>query len=228
MHTDQRLTEPGGTTVHLTSVNCSLPRTIDIGGRPVTTGIAKEPVEGPVAVTADGLVGDGVGNTKDHGGPDQAVYLYSLSDYRWWAEHDGLEPHPGLFGENLTVDELATAAVEVGDRLQIGEVELEVTAPRIPCATLAGRVGDGRFAREFAAARRPGAYLRVRREGTIEAGTPVTMVPGGSGVTLAACMDAYYDIATVDGAIHRLLASPLAVRLRHRFADRLAGDTDQA
>ena len=87
--------------MRLRSVNRSLPRPLTLLGREVVTGIAKVPVDGPVVVGPDGLEGDGVGNTKDHGGPDQAVYLYGVDDYDWWTDTEGLDVHPGLFGENL-------------------------------------------------------------------------------------------------------------------------------
>jgi MOSC domain-containing protein YiiM len=189
----------------------------------VVTGIAKVPVDGPVVTGPDGLEGDGVGNTKDHGGPDQAVYLYGVDDYDWWADTEGLDVHPGLFGENLTVSALASAAVEVGDRFVIGAVELEVTGPRIPCAVFSGRVGDGRFATRFAAARRPGAYVRVMTGGSIAAGDEIGHSPGDSGVTLLDCMDAYYDPATPPGEVERLLEAPIAIRFRTMLEGRLAG-----
>ena len=45
------------------------------------TGIFKQPVDGPVQVTAEGLAGDYIANQKHHGGPDQAVYIYGSDDY---------------------------------------------------------------------------------------------------------------------------------------------------
>lgn len=200
--------------MQLESVNRSRPRPLMMLGREHVTGIAKEPAAGPVEVTAEGLAGDGVGNTADHGGPDQALYLYGLDEYRSWAAEDGLAVRPGLFGENLTLSELASASVEVGDRFRLGEVELEATAPRIPCGTLSARVGDGRFASRFAEARRPGAYVRVVAEGVVTPGLDVVRRPAGSGVTLGRCMDAYYDPALPGPELDRLLAAPLASRLR--------------
>lgn len=207
--------------MELHSVNRSRPRPLDLPGGTVVTGIAKEPVPGPVPVRVEGLEGDGVGDTDHHGGLDQAVYLYGLDDYRWWREDQGLEIHPGLFGENLTVTDLSTADLEVGDRLRGRAVELEVTGPRIPCATLAGRVGVADFARRFTRARRPGAYARVLVEGDVTRGDGLELVPGRSGVTLLDCVDAYHDVDTAGAQLRRLLATPLASRLRHRFERRL-------
>jgi MOSC domain-containing protein YiiM len=104
----------------LESVNRSLPRSLSLLDREMVTGIAKEPVAGAVGVGPGGLDGDGVANTRDHGELDQAVYLYGLDDYRWWAQTEGLDVHAGLFGENLTVSGLLSAELEVAGRFTIG------------------------------------------------------------------------------------------------------------
>src|SRR4051812_8193344 len=162
----------------LVSVNVARPQRLVLGGRVRRTAIAKQPVDGPVAVGALGLDGDEVGSTKHHGGRDQAVYVYSLDDYAWWAGELGRALAPATFGENLTVQGLRSGELAVGDRLQVGQaVELEVTAPRIPCQTLAGRMADPGFVKRFAAAERPGAYARVLRTGRVRVGDVVQLRP---------------------------------------------------
>ena len=47
------------------------------------TGIHKQAVD-QIALEGAGITGDAVVNTKHHGGPDQAVYVYSAEDYEWW------------------------------------------------------------------------------------------------------------------------------------------------
>lgn len=210
--------------MRLASVNTSLPRPVELPGGSAVTGIAKDPRPGPVMLSTDGLEGDGVGNTKDHGGRDQAVYCYGSMDYDWWASQPGVEPHPGLFGENLTIEGMASAELAIGDRMDVGgEVVLEVSAPRIPCSTLAARVGEGGFAQRFAAARRPGAYCRVVTPGIVEAGDPVThSAVDGPRVTLLDAQDVYYDLDTPPAAVTRLLRAPVAERLRTVAERRLA------
>jgi MOSC domain-containing protein YiiM len=53
---------------------------------------------------------------------------------------------------------------------------LEVAQPRLPCFKLGLRMGDPRFLKRFAAAARPGAYLRVIHEGDIGAGDRIEVV----------------------------------------------------
>ncbi len=137
------------------------------------TGIYKRPVVAALRVDALGLAGDVICDTENHGGVDQALYLYGAPDYEWWSEQLGFELAPGTFGENLTLSELESAALLVGDRFHIGDVTIEVTSPRIPCVTLARRMGDPAFLKRFRAAERPGVYCRVIQGGTIQQGDAV-------------------------------------------------------
>jgi MOSC domain-containing protein YiiM len=198
---------------------------------PVTDGtaIGKLPQVGPVAVGRLGLAGDGVGSPKHHGGPDQAVYAYGAPDYDWWRDAGGLGAlvQPGLFGDNLTISGLLSAELAVGDRLECeGGVVLEVTSARIPCATLARRVGAADFVRRFAAAERPGAYLRVLVTGEVRAGETVTLAPAADrSVSVLETQHLYYDTNAPPERLRTALAAPLAARTRTLFEERLARHT---
>ncbi len=133
----------------LISVNIGQEQKILKGKSSDITGIFKNPVAGRTELTRTGLAGDSIVDTKNHGGVDQAVYIYTAPDYRWWSKELGKDLSPGTFGENLTVSGLESALLHVGDRLLIGSVILEVTAPRIPCGTLAARMGDPQFVKRF-------------------------------------------------------------------------------
>ncbi len=47
---------------------------------------------------------------------------------------------------------------------------VQVTSPRIPCVTFQSWMDEPHWVKRFAAAGRPGAYLRVLAEGTVGAG----------------------------------------------------------
>ena len=74
-----------------------------------------------------------------------------------------------------------TSRLQIGTVLEMGTVfemgagplRLEITTPRIPCATFADRVGRPRWVRRFTEAGRPGAYARVLTPGTVRAGDEV-------------------------------------------------------
>jgi MOSC domain-containing protein YiiM len=158
------------------SVNVGRPRTIPRGKRPVTTAIWKSPVDGRVAARDDHLEGDQQADRRVHGGYDKAVYAYAREDYEWWERELGRELGPGSFGENLTTQGLDLNAARAGERWRIGTVLLEVSEPRLPCQKLGLRMEDYRFPKRFAAALRPGAYLRIVEAGELGAGDEIEVV----------------------------------------------------
>ncbi len=201
--------------MQLLSVNIGQERSIQNGKRTEATGIYKLPVTMPVAITPLGLAGDAVVDVENHGGVDQAVYVYGVPDYAWWSAQLGYELEPGTFGENLTIAEMESAALTIGDMLHIGAVTLQVTAARIPCATLAARMGDPGFVKRFRAAERPGAYCRVVQAGIVQAGDPVRLARyAGETITLVEMFRDFYDPHPTEDTIRRHLAAPIAVRAR--------------
>jgi MOSC domain-containing protein YiiM len=201
--------------MQLSSVNVGRERPMQNGKPSGKTGIFKEPVDGPVRVTFGGIAGDAISDTENHGGVDQAVYVFGAPDYAWWSETLGRELPPGTFGENLTVAGLESAGGRIGDRLHAGSVVLEVTAPRIPCVTLAVRMGDPRFLKLFRRAERPGLYCRVVREGSVRVGDPVAYEPyRGATISAIEMFRDFFDPDLSEAAIRRHLAAPIAVRAR--------------
>ncbi len=151
--------------------------TVPWAGRLGRTAIDKRAVTEPVAVGPLGLAGDEQADHAHHGGPDQALYAYSVEDADHWVADIGRDLPAGMFGENLRVSGLAVSDAPIGTRWRIGaEVVVEVTAPRIPCRVFAGFWNEPDLIRRFIAAGRPGAYLRVVTTGTISAGDAVSVV----------------------------------------------------
>jgi MOSC domain-containing protein YiiM len=208
--------------VELVSVNAGRAELMNLGPRTVRTGIRKAPV-GRGRVTALGLEGDTVADEENHGGRDQALYLYSSEDYAWWAGELGAPPPPGTFGENLTLSSFGAGPVRIGDRFRIGAVLVEVTAPRIPCAVFAKRMEERAWVKRFAAARRPGVYVRVLEPGEVAHGDPVEKLESASEApTVVELMDAWYDAEPSPELLERLLATPLAERARANMERKLA------
>lgn len=201
--------------MRLLSVNVGAERPIRNGKASGRSGIYKLPAEGSVPVTRDGLAGDTVSDTDNHGGVDQAVYVYGAPDYAWWAGALGRELAPGTLGENLTVSGLESARACVGDHLYVGSAVLEATAPRIPCVTLAARMDDPSFVKRFREAERPGLYCRVVREGRVEPGDPVVYEPyEGPEVGLVELFRDSFGPDRDEATIRRHLSAPIAVRVR--------------
>ena len=163
--------------MRLVSVNVGLPRTVTFGKRTLRTGILKEPVGRAIPLSRLGLEGDGQADPQYHGGPEKSAYVYPFEHYAYWAgvlERGDLTP--GAFGENLTTEGLFETEVRIGDVFEIGSATVAVTRPRTPCAKLGAKFGSITFVRTFAAAGRSGFYLRVVREGMVEAGDAIARV----------------------------------------------------
>jgi MOSC domain-containing protein YiiM len=208
-------------TMQLESINVGQVETIHHKQKSFTTGICKYPIDGAAFVEEEGVRGDIIVDEVHHGGADQAVYAYSTEDYDWWANKMGREFSPGRFGENLTIRGLPSN-MNVGDRLLIGEVVLEATAPRIPCSTFATRMQDSAFGLAFRKAERPGIYFRVLNSGEVSAGNAVTFVGNDSSdVSIVELFRFNYALRHDEERLLRFLKVPLAMRFRAKIEARL-------
>ncbi len=196
-------------TGHVLAVNVGAVRQVKWRGRAFTTGIWKSSVVGPVALRGVNLAGDDQADRQVHGGPDKAVYAYAREDAAWWEHELGQLVAPGTFGENLTLAGIDVSGSVVGEQWEIGTALLEVSQPRLPCWKLGARMDDPEFPRRFAAAARPGAYLRLVREGEVEAGDHVRIARRPAhGITVCAVADIY--LHDHDRASELLAAQELA------------------
>ncbi|NKL76065.1 MOSC domain-containing protein [Rhizobium leguminosarum bv. viciae] len=183
-------------------------------GKSYRTGIFKHAVNGAVMIDAEGLVGDAICNRKHHGGVDQAVYVEGSLTLDWWGTELGQPYEPGTFGENMVISGLDNRDVAVGDRFTSGDIILEVTACRIPCATFAARMADPKFVKRYTAAARPGIYCRVIQGGVAQAGMPVDHRPfAGEKVTMPELIKTFgRRLSEADRS--RYLAAPIHYKLR--------------
>lgn len=208
-------------TMQLESINVGDIETITHNDKLFTSGICKYPVVEPAYLDEAGVRGDAVVDLDHHGGVDQAVYAYSADDYDWWARETGREHLPGIFGENLTIRGFPSD-MNIGDRLLIGEVVLEATAPRIPCSTFAARIQDSGFGMMFRKAERPGVYFRVLNGGEVSAGDAVIFVANNSSnVSILELFRFNYALRHEIADLHRFLAAPVAIRFRAKIESRL-------
>jgi MOSC domain-containing protein YiiM len=175
------------------SVNRGQEASLLIGGKPGRTGIDKRPAAGPLAVSTLGLDGDESSDKAHHGGFDQALYAYAREDLDWWTEQLGRELRGGIFGENITTAGIDISSALIGETWRLGTATVQITAPRIPCVTFQSWLDEPRWVKRFAAAGKPGAYLRVLAEGTVAAGDDLTVLSrSDQAVTVTESMRAYY------------------------------------
>ncbi len=158
----------------LISVNVGLPRDVLHKGKPVKSGIFKEPVMGRVHARRLNLDGDRQADLSVHGGASKAIYAYPSEHYRYWRrELPGMDLPWGMFGENFTTEGLLEHRVNIGDRFRVGSAEFMVTQPRLPCYKLGIKFGREDILRRFLQSGRTGFYLAVLQEGEVSAGDAI-------------------------------------------------------
>lgn len=213
------------------SVNTARPRVVPYtdaeGSR---TGIGKRPAAGPVEVAApgprgagaSGLAGDAVCDLRFHGGDDQAVYAYAREDLDRWERELGRPLADGSFGENLTTTGYDVNSALIGERWRIGTTVLEVSCPRIPCATFAGWLDVEGWLKTFTRAALPGPYLRVVEPGEVAAGDRIEVLsrPAGHTVTVESSFRALTTEPALLPGLLEVAAFPAADReaIRRRLA----------
>lgn len=139
--------------------------------RPWKTGMFKEETTEPIWLTKTGLVGDEVADTKNHGGPEKALFVYPTVHYDYWKEDLGNDSIGiGAMGENIALiggDEFTFC---IGDTYQLGEAIIQVSQPRRPCWKPARRFRTLDLTLRIQNTGRTGWYFRVLQEGHIQAG----------------------------------------------------------
>jgi len=146
---------------------------IDWKGKLITTGIFKYPVKEPIFLDIEDVKGDAICDRENHGGILQAIYGYSLKHYDYWKQlYPDLEwTEGGMFGENLSIDDLDETKIHVGDTFKVGkDVVLEVTKSRQPCMKLGVRFNDMKVVKQFWNSTMCGVYFKVIKTGFVQEG----------------------------------------------------------
>jgi len=146
-------------------------------------GIPKRSIS-EATVTAEGIRGDSWAHPDIHGGPNQALLLITAEGIDELVAQ-GFALFPGALGENLTIRGIDRRALRAGQRFRAGQVFLELTKRRAPCATLNVYPGiqqaifDPQMKASDPSSPRwglSGMYARVLRGGVIRAHDPITLV----------------------------------------------------
>jgi MOSC domain-containing protein YiiM len=196
-----------GTAMKLLSINVARPRIIIAKGQRISTGIFKEPVEGPLMLRRLNLDGDRQADLRVHGGPSKAAYVYPSEHYPLWRkELPDMDLQYGMFGENFTTQGLNEVDTNIGDRFRIGGAVVMVTQPREPCFKLAAKFGRDDIIKKFLESGRSGFYLAVVEEGLVEAGQSVERIyRDENGVTIADMNRLYLHGASDAALVRRAL-----------------------
>jgi MOSC domain-containing protein YiiM len=179
--------------MNLVSVNVGLPRDVIWKNRTVSTGIFKEPVDGPVVLRKLNLDGDRQADLSVHGGANKAVYAYPSEHFAYWQEVlPGVDLPWGMFGENFTTAGLIESEVNIGDTFRVGSALVMVKQPRMPCYKLGVKFGRDDILKMFVESRRTGFYFSVLEEGVVASGQSLEVVARDpAGITVADIANLY-------------------------------------
>jgi MOSC domain-containing protein YiiM len=205
------------------AVCVGLPREVSWKGKPVTTGIFKQPVAGRVRMRSLNLDGDQQADLTVHGGIEKAIYAYPMEHYAYWRQELPDEPLPwGAFGENLTIEGLSETTVNIGDRFRIGTAEVMVTQPRFPCFKLNLKFGRDDMVKRFLDSCLSGIYFSVVQEGEVGAGDAIEPVSRDeNNVTVTDIVSIYRREADHDLVRRAVQVPALAAELKTSFQQQL-------
>lgn len=133
------------------------------------SSIARQHVEGRVALSREGFDGDKVTQSY-HGGPEAAVCVHLADHYDFWRRQYGVDFLNGHLGENLVLSGMKEEDACIGDIVRIGSALVQISGPRIPCQTQARRAGRADWVKLTIRENRTGFYLRVMEPGSVQAG----------------------------------------------------------
>jgi MOSC domain-containing protein YiiM len=206
------------------SVNVGKPKTVMVDGKPLTTGIFKEPVSEPLFVTKLNFDGDGQADLVHHGGYDKAICAYPSEHFSEWEKQYHCSFSPSAFGENLTLEGLTEDEACIGDIFAVGTAVIQLSQPRQPCFKLAKRYGLPDLPLALQKTGRTGFYFRVLQEGIIQQGDKLTLVERSqTPLSVRYVNRIYYMEKTNVEAMQKIIAEPaLSESWRNTFAKRLS------
>lgn len=191
------------------STNIGESRVINWNGKDVKTGIFKYPVNDSIFLSEEDVENDHVIDRRYHGGLDKACYLYSADHYEYWKKlYPELEMPWGIFGENLTIEGLHEARVNIGDIFQIGEAIVQATQPRQPCFKLEFRFNNDRIVRQFIDSGFSGVYVRVLEKGNVKAGDTMKLVDKKDSLSIQKIYELIYTSEIQKEAVEQAVNDP--------------------
>jgi len=184
-----------------------MPRSLKtVNGKDFVSAICKLAAD-EAFLSVDGFKGDGIADTKHHGGPDRAVCMYSDEHYALWEEQFSCTLSPSTFGENLTVGGMLEDNVCIGDIYQVGDAVIQVTQGRVPCSTISQRTGLTGLMKEMIKTGLTGYLCRVVKEGIVHSNSTITLLQRDpNNVSILYANEVYFQRPKDQDGLKRILA----------------------
>lgn len=208
------------------STNIGEARTVLWNGKEVKTGIFKYQVNQSIFLGTEDVDNDHVIDRRYHGGIDKACYLYSADHFDYWQKlYPGLELPWGIFGENLTVDGLHEANINIGDVFKIGEAIVQATQPRQPCFKLEFRFNNNHIVQQFIDSGLSGVYVRVLTKGNAKTGDSMELIERKASLSIQKVYELIYTSEFQKEAISQAVNDPfIAASCRKDLLKRWGSD----
>ncbi len=166
--------------MQIISLNIGQPETLtDYHGKSFTSCVRKNPTDHDVEVTFNGLVGDSVVDTINHGGPHRAVHIFSEEHYAFFNVKNGSPLPVPAFGENITLQGYNEHHANVGDILKVGDAILQISQPTERCSTMGKSLLQPKLLKWIHEQLMSGFYARVLQPGTLSKHSPVELIEKG-------------------------------------------------
>lgn len=162
------------------SLNIGQPETLtDYHGKSFTSCVRKKPIDKEVKISFNGLVGDSVVDTSNHGGPHRAVHIFSVEHYTFFNNKNGLALPVPAFGENITIQGYTEHDANVGDILKLGEAIIQISQPTERCSTMGKALHQPKLLKWIHEKLMTGFYARVLQPGIFSKNSPIELVEKG-------------------------------------------------
>ncbi|EFU38089.1 MOSC domain containing protein [Paenibacillus vortex V453] len=206
-------------TLGIVSLNVGTPVTVEYQGKDLSTGIYKQPVDGPLFLSTVNFAGDRQADLVNHGGVDKAVCAYPYEHYAYWENSLGKQMPYAAFGENLTLRGMLEDRVCIGDMYRVGDAVVQISQPRYPCFKLSQKLGVKDMPVRVLNTGYSGFYFRVLEEGDVRADSSVTQLEShAAGATVLEVLRMMKDGRKDEQGLNRMLElDVLSVSLKRQF-----------
>lgn len=196
-----------GRAPQLIHLSIGMPKQMKYGQeQQVLTGICKAAVQ-EAYLTKDGFIGDGIADTRHHGGPDRAVCVYPDEHYKLWEQEFGQQLPAAAFGENITVSHMTEHEVHIGDIYRLGDAVIQVNQGRVPCSTITKRLGFPTLLKRMTETGYTGYLCRVLEEGVVRSDSAITLLePHPKQISVLFANEMYYQKQHEPSGIESVLA----------------------
>ena len=173
------------------SLNVGRIQPLNAGKRSVESAYGKKAVSSAV-LTKTGFESDSQADLKNHGGTDKAVCVFSSHHFEEYSSFLAKKMPTPSFGENLTVDEADEQNLFIGDVFACGEIKLQISQPRQPCAKTGMFHNNNGVIKFMMQTGKTGFYFRVLSGGTVCEGDEFIRVESDGLISLTAANDIMY------------------------------------